>query len=117
MKVLSVLIVLMLASFTEQWFFKDLGLTPFIHKPIGKLSGGFQKIATITCALSIKPDGFFLDEPISGLDQEKEEIFIKIFEDVCKSATFIIITSHSTIKLSSASFEITLKEGKIQCEE
>ena len=60
----------------DHWFFKVLGLTSIIHKPVGELSVGFQKIATITCALSANPNGLFLDEPTSGLDQEKTKVFL-----------------------------------------
>ncbi len=61
------------ASIIEQWYFQKLGLANQIRKPVHELSGGFQKLAAISCALGTKPDGLFLDEPFSGLDEEKSD--------------------------------------------
>ncbi len=101
-------------SVMDEWFFKGLGLTPFIHKPLGELSGGFQKIATIACALSVRADGLFLDEPVSGLDQEKEATFLNMLGVISKSAAFVVATSHSATEIPYDSFEIILNEGRIQ---
>ncbi|WP_200153653.1 ribosome-associated ATPase/putative transporter RbbA [Chromatium okenii] len=44
------------------------GLTPFLARPVGKLSGGMKQKLGLCCALIHDPDLLILDEPTTGVD-------------------------------------------------
>ena len=44
------------------------GLTPFLSRPVGKLSGGMKQKLGLCCALIHDPDLLILDEPTTGVD-------------------------------------------------
>ncbi len=44
------------------------GLTPFLQRPAGKLSGGMKQKLGLCCALIHDPDLLILDEPTTGVD-------------------------------------------------
>ncbi|MFX5793234.1 ATP-binding cassette domain-containing protein, partial [Acinetobacter baumannii] len=44
------------------------GLSPFLARPAGKLSGGMKQKLGLCCALIHDPDLLILDEPTTGVD-------------------------------------------------
>ena len=44
------------------------GLHPFLHRPVGQLSGGMRQKLGLCCALIHDPDLLILDEPTTGVD-------------------------------------------------
>jgi len=47
---------------------RSTGLTPFLSRPVGKLSGGMKQKLGLCCALIHDPDLLILDEPTTGVD-------------------------------------------------
>jgi ribosome-dependent ATPase len=47
---------------------RSTGLTPFLGRPAGKLSGGMKQKLGLCCALIHDPDLLILDEPTTGVD-------------------------------------------------
>jgi len=47
---------------------RSTGLTPFLSRPAGKLSGGMKQKLGLCCALIHDPDLLILDEPTTGVD-------------------------------------------------
>lgn len=47
---------------------KATGLSPFLGRPAGKLSGGMKQKLGLCCALIHDPDFLILDEPTTGVD-------------------------------------------------
>jgi len=47
---------------------RSTGLTPFLTRPAGKLSGGMKQKLGLCCALIHDPDFLILDEPTTGVD-------------------------------------------------
>ena len=101
------------AAILESWYFEEVGLSEQFHKPIHELSGGFQKLATISCALGTEPDGLFLDEPFSGLDDEKSALLFERLADFSHSRAFVVITTHQVAKPELVSRTIGLLNGKM----
>jgi ribosome-dependent ATPase len=47
---------------------RSTGLSPFLPRPVGKLSGGMKQKLGLCCALIHDPDLLILDEPTTGVD-------------------------------------------------
>jgi len=47
---------------------RSTGLSPFLSRPAGKLSGGMKQKLGLCCALIHDPDLLILDEPTTGVD-------------------------------------------------
>jgi len=47
---------------------QSTGLSPFLNRPAGKLSGGMKQKLSLCCALIHDPDLLILDEPTTGVD-------------------------------------------------
>lgn len=45
-----------------------MGLSPFLARPVGQLSGGMKQKLGLCCALIHEPDLLILDEPTTGVD-------------------------------------------------
>lgn len=70
-----------------------------LHRKISLLSLGEKKKVMIIGAFLINPDLYLMDEPLSGLDQESAQNFLKLIcTKVEKKKKFIII-SHDDIAL------------------
>jgi energy-coupling factor transporter ATP-binding protein EcfA2 len=72
-----------------------VGLTDHADVPVGSLSGGQRKRASIAVELLTDPHVFFLDEPTSGLDPvTSEELIARLRQLADRSAT-VVFTTHS----------------------
>jgi len=71
----------------------QMGLSAYINKPIGELSGGQLQRALLGRAIVDNPDLLILDEPSSYVDKRFETDFYKLLEDINKT-TAIILVSH-----------------------
>jgi ABC-type multidrug transport system ATPase subunit len=72
-----------------------VGLTDHADVPVGSLSGGQRKRASIAVELLTDPHVFFLDEPTSGLDPvTSAELIARLRQLADRSAT-VVFTTHS----------------------
>ncbi|UCH88859.1 MAG: ABC transporter ATP-binding protein [Thermoplasmata archaeon] len=62
--------------------------------PITDLSGGMRHRVSLICSMIHKPKILFLDEPTVGVDPELRLNFWKNFNELGKTGTTIIITTH-----------------------
>jgi ABC-type multidrug transport system ATPase subunit len=98
-------------SLFDQWYIQDLDLTEHIHKPINTLSGGFQKIAAISCTLATEPAGLFIDEPFNGVDNKKVDLLANNLMDFAKANAFVVITTHQDVESVTANQIVSLAKG------
>ncbi len=76
------------------------------------LSGGQKQRISIARAIISKPQILILDDCLSAVDTETEEIILKGLEDIMSAKTTIII-SHRISSVKHADQIIVLEEGKI----
>lgn len=74
---------------------KNLGLTPYVNRPVSQLSVGQQQRVAVARALIKKPKIILADEPTSALDYEHRENFLKILFELCRAhKTTVLFVSH-----------------------
>jgi ribosome-dependent ATPase len=61
---------------------RSTGLTPFLARPAGKLSGGMKQKLGLCCALIHDPDLLILDEPTTGVDPLARAQFWDLIEHI-----------------------------------
>ncbi len=63
-------------------------------KQFNEFSHGQKKKALLACAMSLKTDYLFLDEPTNGLDIPSKALFRKVISQYCSDETTVIISTH-----------------------
>lgn len=79
---------------------ETVGLKDFIHRSFADLSGGQKQRALIARAIMSQPDLLLLDEPTASVDIHGTEQFYKMFTEMNKKFT-ILIVSHDIGFVSS----------------
>ncbi|MGE5828627.1 MAG: ATP-binding cassette domain-containing protein, partial [Micromonosporaceae bacterium] len=77
-----------------------LDLTSRAEVPVGRLSGGERKRASIAVELLTRPRVFFLDEPTSGLDPAMAADFIRHLRRIADLGTTVVFTTHNPSDVS-----------------
>ena len=62
--------------------FKSTDLSPFRHRPAGKLSGGMKQKLGLCCSLIHDPDLLILDEPTTGVDPLARRQFWELIDRI-----------------------------------
>lgn len=71
-----------------------IGLTPYLDKLVGNLSGGWKRKVAILCALMHEPKILFLDEPTAGLDTQSRHMLWDMIRQMNKRGTTVFVTTH-----------------------
>jgi ABC-type multidrug transport system ATPase subunit len=76
---------------------RTLELTSRSVVPVGHLSGGERKRASIAAELLARPGLFFLDEPTSGLDPARGMELMRTLRRLCDSGITVVLTTHNPL--------------------
>lgn len=91
------------------------GLTPLLGKRFSELSGGYQRLAALACALHVDPRWLLLDEPFSGLDARHVEVILEEMERTEPTPRLLIVAAPTPEGLPSTTRFLRIEEGEIRC--
>jgi putative ABC transport system ATP-binding protein len=83
------------------------------HLP-SKLSGGERQRVAIGRALANDPEVILADEPTGNLDTKTGAQIMKLFKDLNKKGTTIILVTHDVGLLNHAQKILKIKDGRIE---
>jgi ABC-type multidrug transport system ATPase subunit len=101
-----------LPDLARQWYLREFDLLPYLDTRCRDLSGGFQRLAALACALSTRPQGLFADEPLSGIDAGHAKVTTDRLGDERLGLQFLVVTGHDPNLLPSASRTLRLMDGQ-----
>jgi len=76
---------------------QSTGMSPFVDRPAGKLSGGMKQKLGLCCALIHDPDLLILDEPTTGVDPLARRQFWDLIDEIREerpSMSVIVATAY-----------------------
>ena len=88
-----------------------VGLTDHADVPVGSLSGGQRKRASIAVELLTDPHVFFLDEPTSGLDPVASADLIARLRQLADRSATVVFTTHSVEDLARCDRVVFMARG------
>lgn len=89
-----------------------LGIGPFLHQPVGTLSGGQRKRVALAKILAEEPDVLILDEPTNHLDIDTVEWLQNL---ITTQFDTLLVVTHDRYFLDAVSNQIVeLDRGKVQ---
>lgn len=90
------------------------GVSDFLKRPYGKLSGGQRRRSDIARALINTPQILFLDEPTTGLDpQTRKKVWETIKKMQRETGMTVFLTTHYMEEAGEADYVIVIDNGKI----
>ncbi len=91
------------------------GLSPFRHRPAGKLSGGMKQKLSLCCSLIHDPDLLILDEPTTGVDPLSRRQFWELIDRIRERRPGMSVITATAYMEEAERFDylIAMDEGKI----
>ncbi|MEA5573634.1 metal ABC transporter ATP-binding protein [Calothrix sp. UHCC 0171] len=71
-----------------------VGMSEFMHRPIGQLSGGQQQRVFLARALTQEAEIFCFDEPFVGIDQKTQSVIFEIFHELADEGKIVLVVNH-----------------------
>ena len=94
-----------------------LGLEPWKGRPVGQLSGGWQRRMNLAVALVPEPKVLVLDEPTAGLDTESRRDLWRLIMSLRSSGVSILLTTHLLDEAEHLSDRVgILRDGRLGAE-
>ncbi|MCG5468061.1 ATP-binding cassette domain-containing protein [Micromonospora sp. LAH09] len=92
----------------------ELRLTERAAVPVGRLSGGERKRASIAVELLDRPGVFFLDEPTSGLDPAIAVELLRVLRTLADAGTTVVLTTHQITDVDHCDRVVVLtRQGRL----
>ena len=94
---------------------RSTGLTPFLARPVGKLSGGMKQKLGLCCALIHDPDLLILDEPTTGVDPLAREQFWDLIKHIRSERTGMSVIVATSIMDEARNFDwlVAMNAGRV----
>ncbi|MCU0482373.1 MAG: metal ABC transporter ATP-binding protein [Anaerolineae bacterium] len=86
---------------------EQVGMTEFIHRQIGQLSGGQRRRVFIARALAQETDVLLLDEPFNGIDVTAEAEILATLESLQAKGITMLVATHD-LQLAQTRFDRVL---------
>jgi multidrug/hemolysin transport system ATP-binding protein len=97
-----------------EWVSNATGITEFVDRPYGKLSGGQRRRADVARALMNTPKILFLDEPTTGLDpQTRKNVWETIQAIQKESGMTVFLTTHYMEEAENSDYIMVIDHGVI----
>ncbi|NPA33076.1 MAG: ABC transporter ATP-binding protein [Aquificae bacterium] len=91
------------------------GLSPFLDKPFGRLSGGTKQKVSALLAFCFDPPLYILDEPTSGLDPVASVRFKSLLIRERERGKAVVLTSHIISEVQQVAKRVLfLLEGRVR---
>lgn len=81
-------------------YLKKFGIYKYRNMPIIKLSKGTRQKITLIQTLIQNKEVYIFDEPLSGIDEESKNVFMKELNDLIEKKKLILIITHQINKYS-----------------
>lgn len=92
----------------------SVGLQDQERTPLTRLSGGQQQRVLIARALAGKPDVLVLDEPVAGVDLERQERLTEILRDYHAAGGSVLLVAHALGDMEDLiTCEVVLDRGEV----
>ncbi|MEU1586505.1 ATP-binding cassette domain-containing protein [Micromonospora sp. NPDC005710] len=92
----------------------ELRLTDRASTPVGLLSGGERKRASIAVELLTRPGVFFLDEPTSGLDPAIAVELLRVLRALTDTGATVVLTTHQVTDVDHCDRVVVLtRQGRL----
>jgi len=94
---------------------RSTGLTPFLTRPVGKLSGGMKQKLGLCCALIHDPDLLILDEPTTGVDPLARAQFWDLIQHIRneRSGMSVIVATAYMDEAQRFDWLVAMDDGKV----
>ena len=92
---------------------KRLEMDEYAHKKVNKLSGGQKQRVAIARAMINNPSVLLADEPTGALDVKTTDEIMKVFRNLNKNGTTVIIITHDMEVAGMCDRIIEITDGKI----
>ncbi|WP_338448520.1 ABC transporter ATP-binding protein [Niallia oryzisoli] len=90
------------------------GVTEYLDRPYGKLSGGQKRRSDIARALVSSPKILILDEPTTGLDPHTRQDVWQAIEQLKNEKNMtIFLTTHYMEEAAKADYVVVIEKGRI----
>ena len=91
------------------------GLTPFLTRPVGKLSGGMKQKLGLCCALIHDPDFLILDEPTTGVDPLARAQFWDLIKQIRTQRTGMSVIVATSLMDEAQNFDwlVAMNDGQV----
>lgn len=91
-----------------------LGLSPWLSKCAGELSGGFRRVVAVAAALSVRPDIVIMDEPFDGVDDVRRALMMGLLAELAPRLRLMVTAAPSPDSLlPDMSGVLTLDRGQV----
>ncbi|GLZ58568.1 ATP-binding cassette domain-containing protein [Micromonospora sp. NBRC 107095] len=92
----------------------ELRLTDRAGTPVGLLSGGERKRASIAVELLTRPGVFFLDEPTSGLDPATAVELLRVLRALADTGATVVLSTHQVTDVDHCDRVVVLtRQGRL----